>query len=219
MFKNLLDVFLKPNCSLCRRSTNNCVLCQDCQRQLKDYQLQNPSLYWRGNLPLLAWGKYEGKLKQAIASLKYENHPEIGELMGIWLGETWLKTLPVGKDQKLTIIPIPLHSQKLKERGFNQAEAIAQGFCQVTGYNLNKQGLIRCKDTAPLFSLSPQERQKNMQGAFRVSISFQKKLSTTPILLIDDIYTTGITAREASRILRAVGINVLGITVIAMVKR
>jgi predicted amidophosphoribosyltransferase len=57
-----------------------------------------------------------------------------------------------------------------------------------------------------------------MQGAFRVSISFQKRLSTTPILLIDDIYTTGITAREASRILRAMGINVLGITVIAMVK-
>jgi ComF family protein len=169
-------------------------------------------------LPLFAWGKYEGQLKQAIASLKYEKHPEIGELMGTWLGETWLKTLPLDKNQKLTIIPIPLHPQKLKERGFNQAEAIARGFCQVTGYNLNKQGLIRCKDTAPLFSLSPQERQKNMQGAFRVSISFQKRLSTTPILLIDDIYTTGITAREASRILRAVGINVLGITVIAMVK-
>lgn len=213
MLKQILNIFLKSNCCLCQRPADTGILCQDCSRQLKSYRGQNPQQFWQGDLPLFVWGRYEGKLKQAIAALKYNRQPQLGELMGMWLGETWLQAPPVAKRQKLVVIPIPLHPRKLKERGFNQAEAIARGFCQITGYDLNQQGLLRCKDTAPLYSLSPAERRKNLAEAFQVSLPLKAKLPPDPILLLDDIYTTGATAGEAAKILRAEGIKVLGVAV------
>jgi ComF family protein len=214
MLKSLLRIFLKSPCSLCQRSAET-TLCPYCQKQLRSYQFPYPQFKGLDDLDVLAWGKYEGQLKRAIALIKYENQPQLGELCGEWLGVTWLETYPTLKQTKINVIPIPLHPRKLQERGFNQAQAIAQGFCRVTGYTLHTGALIRAKDTAPLFPLSPQQRKVMLAQAFAVSPQSTKKLGNLPIILIDDIYTSGVTAQEARQTLSGVGKEVRGIAVVS----
>ena len=143
MFQQLLSVFLESHCPLCDR-TSSTTICSYCQRKLNSYQLDKPDRFWRGDLPLFAWGRYDGQLKQAIAKLKYDHQLEIGRILGRWLGRSWLNK-SLTKQQKITVIPIPLHHQKLKTRGYNQAAIIAQSFCQQTGYLLREKKLNKSK--------------------------------------------------------------------------
>jgi ComF family protein len=214
MLKGLLSVFLQSPCPLCNRPAEN-IVCVYCQKQLESCQLTNPSHLWRGNLPLFAWGVYDNKLKQAIATLKYNNQSQVGILLGQWLGNAWLVNPVSKKISKLTVVPIPLHRERLKTRGFNQAETIARGFCQRTGYSLQPQGLVRVRDTETMFGLAPEQRKQNLKHAFAVGKIWQQQPPKSPILLLDDIYTTGTTVREAARVLHNRGIEVCGVAVIA----
>jgi ComF family protein len=206
-----LNLFLKANCPLCDRTADR-VLCRYCLRQLQDCQLPQPASYWQGDLPLFAWGKYEGASKQAIAKLKYDGHRSIADLYGELLAQSWQQsalTLPAN----LIVVPIPLHADKLAARGFNQAEAIARKFCQVTGDRLDLS-LQRTRATVAQFGLSKTARQENVADAFALSAKSTLKPGST-VLLIDDIYTTGATVRSAADVLRARQIAVCGIAVVA----
>ena len=214
VFKSLLSLFLKSTCPLCQRACET-ELCRYCQGQLESCQWPNPRQGWQGDLPRFIWGQYEGKLKQAIAAFKYDNHPELGDFLGYALGESWLKSAMPKNLPALTLVPIPLHPHKLKERGFNQAELLAQGFSQITRYPLLAQGLVRVKDTVPLFNLKPEQRQATLDQALQVGESLKKVRARRPILLVDDIYTTGTTALEAQKVLQAQGFIVAGIVAIA----
>lgn len=218
MLKNFLSLFLKSNCPLCQRPADEYV-CDYCQRQLQNYNSTNPTEFWHGDLPVFVWGVYEGQLKRAIAALKYDGHRPLGELMGFWLAKAWLNSsyaTTLGK--KVTVIPIPLHSDKLKSRGFNQAELIARSFCQLTAYHHLPQGLIRTRDTAAMFGLNTSQRQSNLKNAFQVSDILLKQ-SPKSILLIDDIYTTGSTVTEAAKVLTEQGLEVKGVVAIARPKK
>jgi ComF family protein len=214
MLKGLLSLFLQDRCPLCDRTAQQ-ELCLDCQRQLQACRSTQPDRLWSAELPLLTWGRYEGKLKQAIAAMKYENHPELGVYLGQLLAQAWQKKAAPNLPRTLTTIPIPLHPQRYQERGFNQSALIAQGFCQVTGYGLQKEGIKRVRSTVPLFQLSPQERLKEVDKAFELGSLKTLRSQKTPILLIDDIYTTGSTAKEAAKMLISHQFTVIGIAAIA----
>ncbi len=218
MLKNILSLFLQENCPLCERATSQ-EICDYCQKQLKSYQLKQPHKFWYGDLPLFVWGEYDGKLKQAIAAFKYDKRPPIGELLGIWLAETWQNYSLINPNLSPLIIPIPIHQTKEKTRGFNQSEIIARGFCQVTKYPLKKRGLIRVRPTKAMFGLNVAEKEKNIKGAFKLGESLQNHSLSKPILLIDDIYTTGTTVKEAVKILKHQGIKVLGILAVCTPRR
>lgn len=218
IWKSLLALFLEEDCPLCHRNTKQ-IFCVDCQRRLDQCQLPNPMQFWQGDLPLLVWGRYEQELKRAIAALKYEHNPQIGKTMGFWLGKAWLSASLSKKYPQLTVIPIPMHSQKLKERGFNQAELIARGFSQFTGYPLNHKGLVRIKETEALFNLNKEQRQQQLKQAFSITKYLSINDKTRPILLIDDIYTTGTTAKEAKRILQNQGFSVIGIAAVSTTQK
>ncbi len=214
MWKSYLSLWLKFPCPLCQRTAED-VVCRYCQKKVESCRLENPQALWQGYLPVFAWGKYEGELKRAIATLKYNNHPEIGVLLGKWLAKTWQANNLISPNLKLTIVPIPLHKTKFKSRGFNQAVSLAKGFCQETGDYLEPEALIRVKATEAMFTLNPAQRQQNLQNAFAISKNWQKSRKSASILLLDDIYTTGTTLTEAAQILRQHRINVLGAIVIA----
>ena len=212
MLKQLLSVFLESPCAFCDRTTGS-TLCEYCYQRLSSDQLSKcDRLKLEREKSLLAWGKYDGQLKRAIANMKYTNQPEIGDLLGKLLGEVWLESSLSKFQPTLTVIPIPLHSNRMKDRGFNQAELIAKSFCQITGYKLNTQALIRVKETQAMFDLkSLDARAKNLQGAFRLG----HKLPKNPVLLVDDIYTTGTTIKESIKILQQQKIKVRGVAVVA----
>ena len=213
MLKQLLfSAFLEARCPFCDRTSGD-PICQYCQRKLSSHRLsKSDRFYLWQNLSVFAWGKYDGQLKRAIALMKYDNHPEIGSVLGKLLAQAWLASdLP--KLKKVTVVPIPMHRSKLKSRGFNQAEIIARSFCRLTGYHLNPQALIRTRQTKAMFALNPEERKKNLQGAFKLG-----KLPQHPVLLVDDIYTIGTTAKESIRVLRQHQIEVIGVATVAKTK-
>lgn len=211
MLKQLLSVFLESHCPFCQRSTPE-LFCKYCRKKLISHQLTvNADQTWRGDLPLFAWGKYDGQLKRAIALMKYNQQPDIGKILGELLAQAWLTHGLIDPSQKISVIPIPLSSQKRKSRGFNQAEIIARSFCDLTGYELTYKALLRIKDTQAMFNLSPEARSINIQGAFELG----KKLPKYPVLLLDDIYTLGNTVNEATKILRQHQIKVIGTVVVA----
>ena len=210
MFKQLLSVFLESRCPFCQKTSPQ-TICQYCFNKLKTHQYkQRDRNLWWGDFPIFAWGRYEGQLKRAIFNMKYHNCPEIGLVLGELLGEAWLASNAI-EVQKVTVVPIPLHRRKMKDRGFNQAEKIARGFCQLTGYDLLPQALVRRRETKAMFDLSPEERKQNLKGAFDMG----NKLPSHPVLLLDDIYTMGTTIKESTKILRQNKIQVIGSVVVA----
>lgn len=215
MLKQLLSVFLESRCEFCQRSTSD-ILCEYCWQKLSSHQLrQSDRLKLDQTQAIFSWGLYDGQLKRAIALMKYEGKPEIARILGTLLGKAWqeskqskLSKLP----PQITVVPIPLHSKKQRERGFNQAEVIARSFCQITGYKLNTQALIRVKETEAMFNLENlAARAKNIQGALQVG----GKLPKYPVLLLDDIHTTGTTVQESLKVLQQKQIEVIGVAVAA----
>ena len=211
MLKQLLSVFLESRCPFCQRTAAT-TICEYCGKKLLAHQFQpGDRLKLQRDLFVFAWGKYDGQLKRAIALMKYNNKPELGRLLGKLLGEVWLNSELIKFQHEVTVVPIPLHRKKLKDRGFNQAEIIAKGFCQVTGYSLESKALIRVRNTKAMFDLNPEERSKNLQDAFSIG----NKLPKDPVLLVDDIYTMGTTVKESTRVLRQHRIKVVGVAVAA----
>jgi predicted amidophosphoribosyltransferase len=151
-----LNLFLQPNCPLCDRPAVG-VCCEYCQRQIYDERLERPDRYWQGDLPLFAWGKYQGAMKRSIGKFKYDGHRSIGDLYGQLLAESWQQYTPSNLPTKLVAIPIPLYPEKLLARGFNQAESIARKFCQLTGAKLDLS-LHRTRSTVAQFGLSKSAR-------------------------------------------------------------
>jgi len=210
--RGFLDLFLKSECPLCQRSTVN-QICRDCQNQIQSCQLAQKNAFWQPPLPLFAWGAYGGGLKRSIAALKYENQPQLARPLGQWLAQAWLDS-PYSR-QKATIVPIPMHAAKQKKRGYNQAELLARSFCELTGLPLRAQGLVRVRATEAQFGLSSEDRQQNLQDAIQLGSEFRQCLQTQPVVLLDDIYTTGATVAAAIAALKRHSIPVRGVITLA----
>jgi ComF family protein len=211
-FKNLLNLFLESTCPLCQRTTP-CEFCQDCARQLQKCNLTEPNRPQQDAMAVFAWGAYGGILKRAIAVMKYENQAQVARPLGQWLGEAWLSN-STWRDRSFVVVPIPLHPNKQKARGYNQAALIAQSFCQTTGLKLKLNGLERTRETEAQHSLSNSEREKNLESAFCLGQDFRRR-PNFPVMLVDDIYTTGATAKSAVQTLSECGIAVSGLVAVA----
>jgi ComF family protein len=214
LFQSIANLFLTPACPLCQRTSPQ-LICRDCERRLKACQFpateQSPDPY-----PVLAWGRYGGDLKRAIAQLKYEGHPQLARPLGTWLAEHWQRSPQATNCPKhLAVVPIPLHTAKQKQRGYNQAELLAQAFCDYTRLPLIAQGLVRQRETQAQFGLSAAQRQANLQQAFHLGTPLQKRRSPTSVLLLDDIYTTGATIQSAIAACQNQGISVHGVVVLS----
>ncbi|MBX2864239.1 MAG: ComF family protein [Leptolyngbyaceae cyanobacterium MAG.088] len=221
----LTQFFLVTPCPLCQRPASP-LLCDGCYRQMLACQwkgstqnhlirdgVSQTTLADRDVLSVFSWGKYTGVLKQLLALLKYGNQAELGIWLGCQLGQQWRVKKPQKARYRPVVVPIPLHRQRLKQRGYNQAALIAQGFCRATGLPLAEHGLVRIKATNAMHSLSKQDRQTNLMGAFQLGQSLPHK--SRPILLIDDIYTTGTTAKTAILSLMQAGYSIMGVATVA----
>ncbi len=227
--KSLLSAFLQKGCPVCDRPSAQ-TFCIDCQRQIEaefhpsgDWHLQrdgkaNRTDRCHSSVPVHALGHYQGTLKQAIRALKYSNRPAVAQVLGKALAERWL-TLSSNPSIPLQVIPIPLHPNRLKQRGYNQAALIASAFCQVSRLPLHAHGLYRQHDTVPQHQLGLDARQQNVAEAFTVSAALQRRrrhVKAAPnTLLIDDIYTTGATAQSAAIALEKEGFPVVGMLALA----
>lgn len=166
-------------------------LCGACQEELPPYQ------------KAVAYGAYDGELRELIHLLKYDQVHPAASVLGHMLGSALAKLELPGD---VLVVPVPLHASKRRQRGFNQAELIAQSAFKPMHdkrIQLATNVLQRVKPTVSQIGLTKNQRQENIRGAFKVA--HLSKVSGRAVLLVDDVMTTGTTAAECARVLRRAG--------------
>ena len=102
------------------------------------------------------------------------------------------------------LVPVPVHPERMKTRGFNQAEELARRLSDGLGLPVETGILSRNKNTAPQKDLNPAQRLKNLEEAFSAK---RPRAGLTSVILVDDIYTTGSTVEACSRVLKRAGVS------------
>ncbi len=129
---------------------------------------------------------FEGVLREAVHRLKYYGRTILAEPLGDLMAVYWTQH-PMPAD---VIVPVPLHTARLRERGYNQAALLAREMARQVGLALNEQTLVRQRATASQVKLDARQRRENVHDAFRCS---GDALTGKQVLLIDDVCTTGAT--------------------------
>ncbi|MBQ5920474.1 MAG: ComF family protein [Selenomonadaceae bacterium] len=175
-----------------------------------------------------ALGVYEAGLRDMLRQLKYDGRkgllPGLHRYMAAGLRQLPLaagngrqKGLRCNKSRadvdvsrgNVLAVPVPLHPDRLKERGFNQSELLFRE--PLAALDIPLQGaLVRCRATTPQFGLTAAERSRNLQGAF--ALADGGEIAGKRVIIVDDIMTTGTTLIECARVLKSAGtVSVMGI--------
>lgn len=142
----------------------------------------------------LALWLYEFPCDQLVQALKYRARLALAPFFGRSLARRPLPPCDL-------LIPMPLHPDRLAQRGFNQAVEIARVLAKQTGLALSPRGARRIKDTTPQAELPYEERAKNIRGAFACDVD----LSGKRVAVLDDVMTTGATLDELAKVLKREG--------------
>ena len=191
LLEQLLDLIYPERCTVC--GTTGSLFCAACSSRLTPYppEATPPGL----EAMLVAW-LYEDEVRQAIHALKYRRRRRIALLLADALADAWPP--PPGD----ALIPVPLHPDRLAERGFNQAEELARRLSQRWRLPLCKEGLVRGRDTGHQARLGRRARQSNVAGAF---LWCGRYPPPERVLLVDDVLTTGATLVACADALRLAG--------------
>jgi competence protein ComFC len=201
----ILDWLFPPICAGCNRTGFR--WCPDCQQQVKP--VPEPVCQACG-LPLShaglctscflshppyeamrSWVVFEGPIRLAMHSLKYRRNIALGDTLAQYLAG-YVRKLGWRADM---VVPVPLGSQRMKERGYNQAGLLAKPLSIVQNWDYSPQAVFRVRETRSQVGLSAMERRENLFNAFRADSS---RVSGKVILLMDDIATTGSTLSACS---------------------
>ncbi len=116
-------------------------------------------------------------------------------------------------------LPVPLHRWRLARRRFNQAALLAQALARESGMAIRLCALRRVRQTPSQGGLSRHARYRNVRGAFRLDQKAAAEIAGQTVLLVDDVYTTGATVAECSRVLRRAGAKAVDVLTLARVLR
>jgi competence protein ComFC len=197
--KGLLDLIFPPMCHGCGRvDTQWCDVCLD---ELVSSPIQIKEYEHKTLTGLCATGEHIGKLQQAIQAFKYHDTQQLADPLG--------KRLATALVQKRwtfdTIIPVPLHADRQRERGYNQAYLLSQQVGNIMNIPCQPQFLTRHRDTGQQVSLNAQDRRDNVKDAFMATAD----VAGQSILLIDDVVTTGATLDACATALFNTGAKVV----------
>lgn len=184
--QSLLQITL-PDCPRCGSPQAEGKLCPDCTgRQVKFDGIRSPF-------------RFDGAIRQAIHELKYRNLRAIARPLAELL-QQYLITNPIPAE---ILVPVPLHRKRLRERGYNQSDLLAQELSQLTNLPTIGDCLIRQRYALPQARTSNvEERKSNIDGAFTC---LDGRLRDKRVLLIDDVATSGATLDACAEAIKAAG--------------
>ncbi len=182
-----LSIIIPPVCPRCGRPQSQGVLCPECVDVQTDLDgIRSPFLF-------------DGLIRKAVHELKYRNlralAPSLAQLLYDYIIEN-----PVKGE---VLVPVPLHSKRLRERGYNQSALIARELGKISGLPVVDDCLIRINYTPPQArSASVTERRTNVSNAFAC---LDGRLSGKQVIVIDDVSTSGSTLDTCAGVLKAAG--------------
>lgn len=222
----ILDYLYPPRCPLCdkpvlqKESRNGfCAKCMEklpiirgkrcykCGRAINDLKKEYCAdcskygwihMYDKG----LSLCTYDDTIRDMIYRLKYGNRSEYADTFGKLLSDAFACALKRTGAQG--VIAVPLHVNRIKKRGYNQAELLAKSFCKHSGIPFYAHYVERVEDTKALKNLTRAERQNNLKKAFKIG---RNDVKLKIIIVIDDIYTTGSTIDAMAKVLKKAGVH------------
>ena len=182
-----LPYIKEPKCKKCGKEVEKeeQEYCRDCQRFSHSFD--------KGG----AVFAYDQVMRKSISMFKYHNRREYARFYAAEMYEHCRHFLNTCNPD--VILPVPIHRQKKRQRGFNQAELVAKKLGKMMKVPVDSKYLIRREKTVPQKELSRQKRKANLKQAFKVN---KTNRTYERVLIVDDIYTTGATIDAISEILR-----------------
>jgi ComF family protein len=199
-----------PLCSICgimfKGRIGDDHICGECIKSPKKFQMAR------------AVGIYEGTFMKTIQYLKYRGKIQLVQPLSILL---FLVFIRYWNNKSIDIIvPVPLHIKRFRKRGFNQTYLLIRDwFSYADAFNIKlhpkieRNALVKNKKTKPQTGLDRKQRLANVKNAF--SIGNSSKIAGKRILLIDDVYTTGVTANECAKVLINEGAKIVDVLTLA----
>lgn len=178
-------LFLKQqNCYRCRKLSEYGRTCETCRRYSSLYSVVVATYFGIG------------PIRSLIHGLKYNSLADLSQI----LGEVLVSAARYNELKDFTVVPVPLHRRREKQRSFNQAELLSRYLANKFSLPFNKS-LKRVRDTSSQTKLTREQRLMNIQNAFMVN----RSVVGDSILLVDDVITTGATLEECARMLKEAG--------------
>jgi ComF family protein len=223
----ILDLLYPRLCAGCGEALvgNETAICTSCRVKIPrtnahNIEIPELALKFSGKVPItgvLAYLNYQkgANVQEMLHALKYNNKPEVGIELGKLYGyelknDGWNPTCDL-------IISIPLHTKKLKRRGYNQSAKIAEGLSEGLGVAWSDDILKRTQFTDTQTKKGRFERFKNVSGIFELSNA--ELVRNKKIILVDDVITTGATFESAIEVLWRAQVAEVWVLALAMAVR
>lgn len=212
LFEKLLNLIYYRRCYTCGIKTESEFICNSCYSKIKfiNATVNRPDI----NCPVYVCGVYENVMKKIILGIKYFEKQQLADFCS-FLAVNCLKSNSLERDY--IVIPVPVHKNRKKQRKYNHMDIIADAFCRKTGLKPEKNLIIRIKDTDRQFHLDTKQRMKNIRDAFQINEKLKQfPDKKRPVLILDDIISSGTTVNELVSVLKAFGYSDISALVLSM---
>ena len=211
----MLELIYPSVCGICEKIDKE-YLCEECKEKLKKYCIneiedckENTRVYYDYKIKIL---RSENIVREKIIEYKFNEKTYLYNTMEkIILNDekicSFLKKYDI-------IIPVPMYKKRKQSRGYNQTELISKKLAKDLKIESSNKVLRKVIDTKKQSTLTKKERIKNVENAFNVVNS--KSIENKNVILLDDIFTTGSTLNECSRMLKLAGTKEIAILTIAV---
>jgi ComF family protein len=211
ILNKILDLLYPPVCGICGKGKNT-YLCKKCEIKLKreavfgidEYQ----DKYFDKHYYIF---RYDSFIRKIILDYKFNEKPFLYKSFINFFNKYQKKYLQI--DFYDIIVPVPISKKRLKQRGYNQSYLIAKEISEILNIKIEKDILVKKENNIQQSTLNKEEREKNVQDVYE--IKNKESIKDKKILLIDDIFTTGATVNECSKLLKSAGAEKIDIFTIA----
>lgn len=158
---------------------------------------------------------YNDASRLPILNFKYGDKLHTLGTFGMWVHQAYVQL----QEQADVVIPVPLHRKRLWQRRYNQAALLSSGLAKKAGLESLPDALVRTRHTKQQKGLNRRQRKDNVRGAFAIRADAVAQLHNKNAVLVDDVYTSGATLNECTRVLKAAGVQKVFVVTIARVIR
>lgn len=205
---NILELIYPKTCGMCENISNS-DLCSKCKLKIKNLLKLNTVQYkgkcFNSHTYLF---RYEEGVRDRLLKYKFRDYSYLYK----FFSEIIVNNCNLENNYDI-ILPVPIHKKRKAKRGYNQSELIAKEIAKNANVEYSKKVLIKTINTVPQSTLNQHQRMSNVLGIYKVINS--QIIENKNILLIDDIYTTGSTVNECSKVLKQNGAKLVDVLTIA----